>query len=129
MKKIRLFLIAAATTLTLVAGLTPVASARGFHDPPRSTTEHVRQFDCRILHGALVGSATALPETTRSELAQILNNTPDLGIISDQLQGISPFYSGLLADRALECRIVREDLQVPSPAENIHVYLTSLLSS
>lgn len=129
MKNTRLFLIAAATTLSLMAGPTPVASAQGYHGPPRSTTEYVMQFDCSILHGALVGSATALPGTTRSELAQILNNTPDLGNISDQLRGISPFYSGLLADRALECGFVREDPRAPSPGGNLHVVLNSLLSS
>lgn len=119
-----------ALTLTLGATLTLTSTFTPATAYPEVPTSRVDNIHCSSLHGGLAENGLPRPNMTRSDLAEALNTTSNLGDISYLLEGISGHnYAGRLADRAVACGIVWKDPQEPLPAIKGFQLLSQLLSS
>lgn len=107
MKKIRRTLTIAAATIALTASLAPAASAQGLGE----LNHIVDTFDCNILGTALTTSGLVNDQTTRTQLATELRTTANLRQIDLTLGLVGNAYAGRIADRALNCGIVKADPQ------------------
>ena len=78
-----------ALTLTLGATLTLTSTFTPATAYPEGPTSRVDNIHCSSLHGGLAENGLPRPNMTRSDLAEALNTTSNLGDISYLLEGIS----------------------------------------
>ncbi|PMC71689.1 hypothetical protein [Corynebacterium aurimucosum] len=104
----------AAAVVTLGAVVPATASATSFEELGGFLSQGIQNADCNTLRSTLMlidqtteGELLG-PDTTRNQLSKnlmALGNSEDLGALA--LAAVK--YSGQTADRALECKIVKED--------------------
>lgn len=105
---LRRTLATAAVTAIAVAGLAPAASAQ-----TDLVANAIAAADCRLVGPALKTLFDIDDNTTRSDLAkQIRDEAKPWTITDPSTYLVSAQYAGQIADKALECGIVKADPQL-----------------
>jgi len=98
-----------AVSTVAVVGLAPAASAQVI--PDLGTV--IKQLPCNELEQGLKSANLIDEDTTRNQLAAKLRTETGKVIDNPLFNVAASAYAGQLADRALECEIVKEDPKSP----------------